>query len=156
MTTTNLELMKNWVAGNKPADAPSQITFPPPIATTIPFRVTAVGEGTATVECTTDPATQANPMGTIHGGVLCTIVDAAMGVAHWSGLQEGESFTSVDFRINFFRPVWADDLRATAVALHKGRSVTYYGCDVVRGDGKLVAHATSTIMTLRGDSARGR
>jgi uncharacterized protein (TIGR00369 family) len=95
-------------------------------------------------------------MGTIHGGVLCTIADAAMGVAHWSGLVEGESFTSVDFRINFFRPVWRESLRATAKAIHSGRTLTYYACDIVRADGKLVAHATSTIMTLSGDAAKGR
>ena len=118
--------------------------------------MTRIEPGSCTVEMTTDLDTQANPMGTIHGGVLCTIADAAIGVAHWGGLEEGESFTSVDFRINFFRPVWRDTLRATAKAIHSGRTVTYYGCDIVRADGKIVAHATSTIMTLRGQAANGR
>src|SRR6185503_11539936 len=102
-----------WIDGAPPADADSRIHFPPPIATTIPFRVVAIEPGGSVVEAHTDPGTQANPMGTIHGGVLCTIADAARGVAHWIGLEDGESFTSVDFRINFFRPVWRDTLTAT-------------------------------------------
>jgi len=44
----------------------------------------------------------------------------------------------------------------TAKAIHSGRTITYYVCDVVRADGKLVAHATSTIMTLTGEAAKGR
>ena len=136
--------------------SPTGILFPPPIATTIPFRVTAIEPGRSTVECETDPATQANPMGTIHGGVLCTIADAAIGVAHWAGLESGESFTSVDLRINFFRPVWKETLLAKARVVHGGRSVSYYECDIVRADGKLVAQVTSTVMTLRGEQASGR
>jgi uncharacterized protein (TIGR00369 family) len=156
MSTRNAAILQSWIDGTASPDPASPILLPPPIALTLPFRLTAVGPDGCTVEMTTDPSAQANPMGTIHGGVLCTIADAAMGMAHWSELEEGESFTSVDFRINFFRPVWRDTLHATARALHRGRTVTYYVCDVTRADGKLVAHATSTIMTLRGDAARGR
>lgn len=155
MATRNAELMQAWIDG-KHLGGSSPINFPPPIATTIPFRVVSIEGGVCSVEAVTDPGTQANPMGTIHGGVLCTIADAAIGVAHWIELQEGESFTSIDLRINFFRPVWRDTLTATARALNRGRTVAYYGCDIVRGDGKLVAHATSTIMTLQGDAAKGR
>ncbi len=156
MARKNAELMKQWIDGTASPDQKTSILFPPPIARTLPFSVSRIEPGFCTVEMTTDLETQANPMGTIHGGVLCTIADAAMGVAHWGGLEEGESFTSIDFKINFFRPVWRDVLRATARAIHGGRSVTYYGCDIVRADGKLVAHATSTIMTLRGEAAVGR
>jgi uncharacterized protein (TIGR00369 family) len=156
MAKTNAELVQEWINGTASPDANSPIRLPPPIAITLPFRISHAEPGACTVEMTTDPDTQANPMGTIHGGVLCTIADAAMGVAHWSGLAEGESFTSVDFRINFFRPVWRDLLRATAKAIHIGRTLTYYACDIVRADGKLVAHATSTIMTLSGEAAKGR
>ena len=77
-------------------------------------------------------------------------------MTHWSTLAAGESFTSIDFKINFFRPVWRDTLRATARAIQLGRSVSYYECDITRADGKLVAHATSTVMTLRGEAAAGR
>ena len=49
-------------------------------------------------------AIHANPLGTIHGGVLCDIADAAIGTAHATSLKEDESFTSIDLQINFFRP----------------------------------------------------
>jgi uncharacterized protein (TIGR00369 family) len=156
MARKNADLLQSWIDGTASPDQKASILFPPPIARTIPFSVTEIEPGFCGMEMVTDPDTQANPMGTIHGGVLCTIADAAIGVAHWAGLEEGESFTSIDFRINFFRPVWRDTLRATARAIHAGRTVTYYGCDIVRADGKLVAQATSTVMTLRGEAAAGR
>jgi uncharacterized protein (TIGR00369 family) len=156
MARKNAELLQRWIDGTISPDEKPPILFPPPIAKTIPFRVSGIEPGFCSMEMVTDPETQANPMGTIHGGVLCIIADAAIGVAHWAGLEEGESFTSVDFKINFFRPVWRDTLRATARAINAGRTVAYYGCDIVRADGKLVAHATSTVMTLRGEAAAGR
>ena len=128
---------------------------PPPVATLIGFDIKSIEPGRVVMEMTAGPQ-HANPMGTVHGGVFCTIADAAMGIAHWVGLEDGESFTSIDFRINFFRPVWSDELKATARVINGGRSVSYYGCELTRGDGKLVAHATSTVMTLRGSAAEGR
>ena len=47
-----------------------------------------------------------NPMGTIHGGVLCDVADAAMGMAFFSTLGDGESFTTLELKINFLRPFW--------------------------------------------------
>lgn len=48
----------------------------------------------------------ANPMGTLHGGVLCDIADAAMGMAYASTLEEGETFGTLELKINFLKPVW--------------------------------------------------
>jgi uncharacterized protein (TIGR00369 family) len=156
MGRRNAELMQRWIDGTlRPEDTPG-ITLPATIAKSIPFRLAEIapGKGVAVIE--TDLETQANPMGTVHGGVLCTVADAAIGLAHWASLEEGESFTTVDFRINFFRPVWRDTLTATARVVHGGRTVSYYDCAITRADGKLVAQATSTVMTLRGDAASGR
>lgn len=132
------------------------IQYPPPIAKTLGFELVERGEGTATLEMETRLEVHANPMGTIHGGVLCDIADAAIGTAHAGTLKEGESFTSVDLQINFFRPLWNDKIHATARPVHQGRSVSRYVCDITRSDGKLVAQVTSTVMTLRGDKAVGR
>src|SRR5207245_10828907 len=95
-------------------------------------------------------------MGTLHGGVLCDIADAAMGTAHATGLGEVESFTSLDLQINFFRPVWNDRLRAIAKPVHLGKTVSRYVCEILNSDGKLVAQVTSTLMTLRGEKASER
>jgi uncharacterized protein (TIGR00369 family) len=152
----NAELLQRWAEGTLTAEETGGMQLPPTIVKAIPFRITGVTPGSTIVEIDTDLQMQANPMGTIHGGVLCTIADAAIGMAHWSGLEAGESFTSVDFKINFFRPVWGETLRAVARVIHAGRSVSYYECPITRSDGKLVAHATSTVMTLRGEAAAGR
>jgi uncharacterized protein (TIGR00369 family) len=153
---TNLEFLQRWIAEGENPDPSHKILLPPPIATTLPFRMTQADAGYGVMVMETDPARDANPMGTVHGGVLCTIADAAIGLAHWATLGENESFTSIDLRINFFRPVWKDTLTATARVVHGGKSVSYYECDITRADGKLVAQATSTVMTLRGEKAAGR
>jgi uncharacterized protein (TIGR00369 family) len=130
--------------------------YPPAIARTLGFDVIDTGERNATIEIVTDLERHANPMGTVHGGVLCDIADAAIGTAHATGLGEGESFTSLDLQINFFRPVWNDRLRAVAKPVHIGKTVSRYVCDILNTDGKLVAQVTSTVMTLRGEKASGR
>jgi uncharacterized protein (TIGR00369 family) len=76
-----------------------------PIARLIGFETKQIGDGRATVTLTAGPQ-HANPMGTLHGGILCDIADAAMGIAFASTLESGESFTTVELKINFFRPVW--------------------------------------------------
>jgi len=53
-----------------------------------------------------------NPMGTIHGGILCDLADAAMGTAYFSTLEPGESFTTLELKINFLRPFWTGRLVA--------------------------------------------
>ena len=130
--------------------------YPPAIANTLGFDLIAAGNGSATFEIVTDVARHGNPAGTVHGGVLCDVADAAIGTAHATGLGEGESLTSVDLQINFFRPVWNDRLRAIAKPVHRGHTLSRYVCDILSSDGKLVAQATSTVMTLRGEKTSGR
>jgi uncharacterized protein (TIGR00369 family) len=128
---------------------------PPPIARLIGFEVTAVGRGRAVVELAAGPQ-HANPMGTLHGGVLGDVADAAMGMAYASRLGEGETFTTLELKINFLRPFWTGRLTATGRVVSAGRSVGLVECDVVDDAGRLVARATSTCMTLRGARAEGR
>lgn len=95
-------------------------------------------------------------MGTLHGGVLCDIADIAMGVAYSSNLDEGESFTTLELKINFLKPVWKARLTAVGRVVKQGRTVGLVECDITDERGSLVAHATSTCMTLRGEQAQGR
>ncbi|MGE5596450.1 MAG: PaaI family thioesterase [Hyphomicrobiales bacterium] len=97
-----------------------------------------------------------NPMGTLHGGILADLADAAMGIAYTSTLEADESFTTLELKINFLRPVRQARLTATARVVQRGRSVGLAECNVVDEAGRLVAHATSTCMTLRGQQAEGR
>ena len=129
---------------------------PPSIATTIGFTLTAVGEGRATFAMETDPARHANPMGTVHGGVLCDLADAAMGTAFASTLREGETFTTLELKINFLRPLWKAAITAEGRVVQRGQSVGMTECDITDDQGRLVARATSTCLVLRGEKAAGR
>ena len=133
-----------------------RFNYPPPIARTLGFDLIDCGNGAATIEITTDVARHGNPMGTVHGGVLCDVADAAIGTAHATGLADGESLTTLDLQVNFFRPVWNDRLRAIAKPVHRGKTISRYVCDILSSDDKLVAQVTSTVMTLRGEKASGR
>src|SRR3989475_11785629 len=84
---------------------------PPPIAALIGFTLSAVSPGEAVVELAAGRQ-HANPMGTLHGGVLCDIADAAMGIAYASTLAEGEGFATLELKINFLKPVWKAKLWA--------------------------------------------
>ena len=126
----------------------------PPVARLVGFRVTAAGEGQARVELEAGPQ-HANPMGTVHGGILCDIADAAMGMAYASTLGEGESFTTLELKINFLRAIRSETLVALGRVVRGGRTVGLVECDVVDTAGRLVARASSTCMTLRDQEGAG-
>jgi uncharacterized protein (TIGR00369 family) len=128
---------------------------PPPIARLLGFTVTAVETGRVVAELDADERF-ANPMGTLHGGVLCDLADAAMGMAYASRLAEGESFTTLELKINFLKPIWRSHLRATGTVIKMGRTVGLVECEILDDTGALVAKVSSTCMTLRGEAAAGR
>ena len=142
-----IELARKIIAGEHPA---------PPIGQTLGFRIVEIGPDEALFEMEAATARHANPMGTLHGGVLCDLADGAMGMAWASELQEGESFTTLELKINFFKPVWNGLLHARAQVMKRGKTVGLAECRVNDEKGDLIAFATSTLMTLRGDKARGR
>jgi uncharacterized protein (TIGR00369 family) len=127
----------------------------PAIAQLLGFRLGHVGPDVCTIEMDAGPQ-HANPMGTLHGGVLCDLADAAMGMALATGLADGETFTTLELKINFLKPVWTARLKAAGVLVKRGRTVSMGQCDVTDAEGSLVARATCTMMTLRGDQAKGR
>jgi uncharacterized protein (TIGR00369 family) len=129
--------------------------FPAPIGKLLGLTIISSGIGRATVEFEAT-GRYANPMGTLHGGVLCDVADAAMGVAYHNTLAEGETFTTIELKINFIRPVWNGKLRAEAKVVHAGRTVGLVECDILDEQKRLIARASSTCMTLRGRLAEGR
>ena len=128
---------------------------PPPVAQLIGFRLVASELGKAIFEL---PANEkhANPMGTLHGGILCDVADAAMGMAFASTLADGETFTTLELKINFLKPVWNAKLTAVGTVVRRGKTIGLTQCDITDEEGQLVARASSTVMTLRGERARGR
>jgi uncharacterized protein (TIGR00369 family) len=129
---------------------------PPPVARLIGMRLIEIGDGEARFELEADPERHANPMGTLHGGILCDMADAAMGCAYASRLGEGESFTTLELKVNFLKPVWSGLLTARARVVRGGRTIGLVECDVLDVAEALVARASSTCMTLRGELAAGR
>jgi uncharacterized protein (TIGR00369 family) len=127
----------------------------PPVADLVGFRIVEVEKGRAVFVLDAGPQ-HANPMGTLHGGILCDLADAAMGIAYASMLEEGESFTTLELKINFFKPIWTAHLTATARIVKRGKTVGMTECDVVDEKVSLVARASSTCMTLAGRIAEGR
>jgi uncharacterized protein (TIGR00369 family) len=145
-TGTPLERLQLTVRGSVP---------PAPIAKLLGLRITEVEAGRVAIEMDAGPQHH-NPMGTVHGGVLCDLADAAMGMTYASTLAAGETFTTLELKINFLKPVWKAHLRAEARMIRPGRTVGLVECRVTDEKNTLVAHATSTCMTLRGGAASGR
>jgi uncharacterized protein (TIGR00369 family) len=125
------------------------------VARLIGFETKEIADGRATVTLRAGPQ-HANPMGTLHGGILCDIADAAMGIAFASTLAPKESFTTVELKINFFRPVWEANLKAEGRVVRRGRSLGYVECEISDESGQLIAKAASTCLVLRGEEAKGR
>lgn len=126
-----------------------------PVARLIGFEAKEIADGRAIVTLAAGRQ-HANPMGTLHGGILCDIADAAMGMAFASTLAPDESFTTVELKINFFRPVWEARLRAEGKVVRRGSTVGYVECEITDEEGRLVAKAASTCMALRGERAGRR
>src|SRR5215472_14925447 len=126
-----------------------------PVARLIGFEAKEIADGRARVIFAAGPQ-HANPMGTLHGGILCDIADAAKGMAFASTLAPEESFTTVELKINFFRPIWQTQLKAEGTVVQRGRTIGYVECDVTDEENRLIAKASSTCLVLRGDDAKGR
>src|SRR6266849_2890073 len=126
-----------------------------PVARLIGFEAKEIADGRAIVTLAAGPQ-HANPMGTLHGGILCDIGDAAMGMAFASTLAPQESFTTVELKINFFRPVWEANLKAEGRVVRRGRSLGYVECEISDERGQLIAKAASTCLVLRGKDAKSR
>jgi uncharacterized protein (TIGR00369 family) len=147
MRTANVDFKSDFKTRAKGNDVP--------VARLIGFEAKEIADGRATVTLAAGPQ-HANPMGTLHGGILCDIADAAMGMAFASTLAPEESFTTVELKINFFRPVWEARLKAEGQVVRRGRSLGYVECEITDERGQLIAKAASTCLVLRGDDAKGR
>lgn len=134
----------------------TKFNYPTAISKTLNMTILNVGVQEATVCISADPALHGNQQGTIHGGLLCELADAAIGTAHSTVMSENQSFTTLEFKINFIRPSWKTNLKASASPIYSGKSLTHYKCEISNEENKMVAYAISTVMTLEGEKATGR
>lgn len=144
-TMSGLEIWQAVAAGTLPA---------PPIAQAMGFGYPEVEEGR--IVFTADAAPwMLNPIGTVHGGAIATLLDSCAACAVHTTLPVGTAYTTLELKINYVRAVPADagQLRAEGRVIHLGGKVaTAEGRLTAVSDGRLLAHASTTCLILK---ARG-
>jgi len=99
-----------------------------------------------------------NPIGSVHGGVFCTLLDSAMGCAVHASLDRGQAYTTLELKVNFVKALTTKtpDVVATGQVVSDGRRVITASGQITGPDGTLYAHATTTCLVLPLRSAAGR
>ena len=122
---------------------------PPPMASLFGFTVTEVADGRVVFECRPDESTY-NPIGMVHGGLVCTMADSVIGCAVHSTLGADQGYTSIDLTVSYLRPVTAHSgtLRATGTVTKRGRRVAFATAEVVDGSEQVVATATGSCLVM--------
>ena len=142
-TMSGLELMR-WVQSEHAADLPS-------IGRLLGMRFDEVEHGRIVLSLDTRPDF-ANTLGIVHGGIAATMLDTVMGCAVHTTLPAGVGYTTLELKVNYIRAARTDGqlLTAEGTVIHVGRRTATAEGKVLDGDGKLVAHATTTCLILQG------
>jgi uncharacterized protein (TIGR00369 family) len=121
---------------------------PPPIMGVLGIGLESVAPGEAVFVCTPDDSVY-NPIGVVHGGLVCTMLDSAIGCAVHTTLPAGVGYTSIDLTVSYLRPVHAGmQLRARGWVVKPGRRVAFGAGDVRDADGVVVATATGSCLVM--------
>jgi len=122
----------------------------PGIGRLLGMEVVSLEVGEAVFALRTSPEF-ANPLGTVHGGICATLLDSVMACAVHSTLEAGAGYTTLELKVNYIAPVRTDgrELRAVGRTIHVGRTTATAEGRVEDGDGRLVAHATTTCLLFR-------
>jgi uncharacterized protein (TIGR00369 family) len=114
-----------------------------------------VDEGEAVFRCLPDESMY-NPLGLVHGGMLCTLLDSAAGCAVQTLLPAGAGYSSIEIKVSFLEPLRIDAgaIEARGRALRVGRRVAFAEARATRADGGLVGHATTSLGVLRRSSGK--
>jgi uncharacterized protein (TIGR00369 family) len=139
-TTTGLEFLQRIVAGEIPGV---------PIGETLGFRLVEAERGRVALLGRPDKRSY-NLIGSVHGGWAASILDSALALSTLSVLEADQSFTTVDIRINYLRPITTDsgEVRAEGRVLQSGRRLAYSEAKLTGADGKLLAHGTGSCLIL--------
>jgi len=122
----------------------------PPMAHLMGMRLVEVEAGRVVWEAVPGEE-HYNPIGTVHAGFATTLLDSAMGTAFVSTADAGTRWTTLELKANFTRAITAETgpVRCTGTVVHPGRTVVTTEARLEDRDGRLLAHATSTILVLR-------
>lgn len=121
----------------------------PPMAALFGYAITEVADGEVRFEMTPDESMY-NPIGAIHGGVVCTLLDTVIGCAFHTTLPAGVGYTSIELKVNYLRPIQADGgpLTGHGWVTKRGRRVGFGEGDVRDAEGKVVATASGSLLVL--------
>jgi uncharacterized protein (TIGR00369 family) len=135
---TGMEVFEAIFAGELPA---------PPIGETMDFVPVHMEPGIAIFQGRPQ-LRHYNPLGTVHGGWFCTLLDSALGCAVHTTLPAGMGYTTLELKVNMLRPLTdaVPLVRAEGKVIHAGRQVATAEGRIVGPDGRLYAHATTTCM----------
>jgi uncharacterized protein (TIGR00369 family) len=141
-----LEFLKAMIAGKVPN---------PPISELLGFHLTEIENGRGVFEGVPE-FHHYNPIGTVHGGFAATLLDSALGCAIFSTLHKGDTWTTLELKLNFVRGLNKDTgpVRAEGRIIHRGRTVATSEGDLKDRAGKLYAHATTTCMIFPAKTRR--
>jgi uncharacterized protein (TIGR00369 family) len=139
-TMSGLDFLRAIVAGELPQ---------PPIMAAMASEAVAVEPGRAEFRCRPD-GSLFNPIGTIHGGFVCTVLDSAAACAGQTTLPAGSGYTSIDLEVRYLRPVLPGGGPFTAVGrvVKPGRRVIFTEAELTDAAGAVVATATSSLLVL--------
>ena len=122
---------------------------PAPIAALLQMELVDLEEGRIEFRCAVDESVY-NPIGLVHGGLVCTLLDSVTGCAVHTTLPRGVGYTSIELKVNYLRGVHADSGPLTAVGrvVKPGRRVAFAEGEVRDARGAVVATATSSLLVF--------
>ncbi len=144
---TGLDYLRGIAEGSIPA---------PPIAALLGLGIAAVEPGRVTFSLDVGEHLY-NPIGSVHGGVFCALLDSAMSCAVHSRLGPGQAYTTLELKVNLVKPLTVDTPRvvATGQVLSSGRRVATASGQITGPDGTLYAHGTTTCLIIETRQAPG-
>lgn len=121
----------------------------PPISGLMEFTIVEAENGRVVFTCRPDESAY-NPIGAIHGGLICTLLDSVTGCAVHSTLAAGKGYTSIEIKVNYLKAVRLTSgvLTATGTIVKSGSRVGFAEGVVTDGSGAIVATATSTLLVF--------
>ncbi|MCU1542986.1 MAG: aromatic compound degradation protein PaaI [Microbacteriaceae bacterium] len=122
---------------------------PPPIIALMDMTLTAVTRGTATFVCRPNES-HYNPIGSVHGGFVCTVLDSAAGCAVQTTLPAGVGYTSLEIKVNYLRAVTTTTgpLTAVGTVVKPGSRVAFAQAVITDSENRVVATASSTLLVF--------
>jgi uncharacterized protein (TIGR00369 family) len=127
---------------------------PPPIAELMGMSLVSVDGGEVVFRCTPDESVY-NPIGMVHGGLLCTLLDSAAGCAVHTKLPAGAGYSSIEIKVSFLKAVRSGGvIEVHGQALRVGRRVAFAEAHARDGAGELVGHATTSLAVMQRDRGR--